>query len=359
MRYIIFRLFCAGRFLPVTYIRTVTGSSLNGRCHMTVYNGYGGSVKINRGTFDNPQWVTICEVMDWNVNVQREQIDTSILTDDKSRGAGWNQSIPGWREWNATFNYFTDPNTIQEQGKLEDYIIADASEGIDTVQLQLWVDDETNAYMGEGRIESVSSNTSVESPVIAQAKVKGFSYLVRVINGSPISPISADFFADNLIGPAPLTTYFYNRCLGHRLTYQWDINGDTISEYTVKNPIHTYTQPGVYDVTLNASNIYGTITKTIPRYIEVLAVPEADFTSNVITGKAPLIVDFTATASCPGNPTLYYSWDVDGDGKIDYTGQTCEHIYHDAGVHNVTLIVRNRIAAKTVIKRAYIIVTAE
>lgn len=322
---------------------------------MVVLNGYGGKLKVNTGTFYEPNWVMVGEVREWQLQLQRESIDISTQTNEEGK-AGWNASIPGWRQWAATFNYFVDPS-LPTQTTLEDFIIDDTvAKGAGTVQLQFSAGSDDDYYTGEARVTQLSPQVKLTDMVTNSASVEGTGYLVKILNGVTEPPIAVDFFGDNLIGPAPLTVKFYNRSTGVRLAYQWDVDGDADVDYTEKNPTHVYTEPGMYDVKLTASNLYGTITKTISRCVEVLAMPTADFAADVVTGAAPLRVNFTATASCPGNPTLYYSWDIDGDDKIDYVNSTCEHIYHKPGVYNVTLIVRNRIAAATVTKRAYVIV---
>lgn len=321
---------------------------------MAVLSGSGGNLKVNVGTFYEPQWAELGEVREWSIQVTREVIDITTQTNDDAKG-GWKASIPGWRNWTTSFSFFQDP-ALPTQTSISDYLLdEDIAKGSGTLQAQFWVNGDADMYVGEIRIKDITTAARTDATVGASVNADGTGYLIRMTNGVTEPPITADFFGDTTFGTAPLTTKFYNRSTGVRLAYQWDVDGDGATDYTTKNPTHVYAEPGVYDVKLTVNNVYGTITKTIPRYIEVLATPTADFTVDTSAGQVPLIVRFTAVASCPGNPTLYYSWDVDGDGKIDYTGQTCEHIYHKPGVYDVKLIVRNRIAATTVSKRGFIV----
>jgi len=51
------------------------------------------------------------------------------------------------------------------------------------------------------------------------------------------------------------------------ISWQWDVDGDDVVDYTVQNPSHTYT-PGDYDVTLTITNSNSSsITKVFPSYI--------------------------------------------------------------------------------------------
>ncbi|UBM63513.1 PKD domain-containing protein [Candidatus Sulfidibacterium hydrothermale] len=70
----------------------------------------------------------------------------------------------------------------------------------------------------------------------------------------------ARFTASPTGGTAPLTVTFTNHSLHTPTSWHWDF-GDGDSS-TLRNPTHTYTQVGVYTVTLTATNKYGTDTKT-------------------------------------------------------------------------------------------------
>ena len=50
-------------------------------------------------------------------------------------------------------------------------------------------------------------------------------------------------------------------------TWEWDVNGDDVIDYTESSFSHTYGSPGNYDVSLKVSNGSETITKVFPDYI--------------------------------------------------------------------------------------------
>ena len=79
---------------------------------------------------------------------------------------------------------------------------------------------------------------------------------------------NADFTADvSQTCENSLTVNFESSC--ENLTkWEWDINNDGITDYTTKNPSHTF-DDGIYDVTLTVSNKSQTIKKTLTNFINV------------------------------------------------------------------------------------------
>ncbi|WP_245860022.1 PKD domain-containing protein, partial [Methanosarcina spelaei] len=82
------------------------------------------------------------------------------------------------------------------------------------------------------------------------------------------------------------------------------------------------------------------------------SLPEAKFSSNVSSGKAPLTVSFTGESA--GDITSW-AWDFDNDGTVDSTEQNPVYTYTSAGNYTVNLTVAN--ANGTDSKSATIIVS--
>jgi cellulose 1,4-beta-cellobiosidase len=126
---------------------------------------------------------------------------------------------------------------------------------------------------------------------------------------------------------------------GDQLTYHWDFgDGDTD---TGRRPSHIYDTPGEYGVILKARDIHGA-TGSHTEQIQVTAPgntpPDASFTADPTSGRAPLTVNFDATGSNdPDGDELTYHWDF-GDGETD-TGETTSHIYSSSGTYTVELTV--------------------
>ncbi|WP_460219464.1 T9SS type A sorting domain-containing protein [Psychroserpens sp. MEBiC05023] len=54
-------------------------------------------------------------------------------------------------------------------------------------------------------------------------------------------------------------------------SWEWDVDGDDVIDYTTQNPTHTYNGEGSYDVALTISDGASTITKVYQNYVEVIA----------------------------------------------------------------------------------------
>ncbi|MCS6965800.1 MAG: PKD domain-containing protein [Candidatus Kapabacteria bacterium] len=91
------------------------------------------------------------------------------------------------------------------------------------------------------------------------------------IVGRPV----AGFGAQPLQGCVPLTVAFSDSSNG-AASWAWDVNGDGVTDYTTRNCIHTYQQPGQYTVRLIVSNSYGSDTLVRTNYITVYPLPVAD-----------------------------------------------------------------------------------
>ncbi|WP_135606014.1 PKD domain-containing protein [Methanococcoides sp. NM1] len=121
-------------------------------------------------------------------------------------------------------------------------------------------------------------------------------------------------------------------------------------------PDGTYTISGTYSAndifpskTLGDEDIIVSSTPSDP-----VVVPEADFSSNVVSGTFPLTVQFTDLST--GAPTEW-AWDFNTDSIIDSTEQNPEHIFTSAGNFDVKLGVVNSAGSDSVIKIDHIIVS--
>lgn len=74
----------------------------------------------------------------------------------------------------------------------------------------------------------------------------------------PVRPPVAIFTQDRYIGRAPLTVHFTDRSLGNPVTWEWRFGDGSMSDQ--KNPVHTYTTPGVYVVRERVTNNAGSDT---------------------------------------------------------------------------------------------------
>jgi PKD repeat protein len=177
---------------------------------------------------------------------------------------------------------------------------------------------------------------------------------------------AAQFTASTTSGKAPLTVKFTDLTGSTGTTlYKWDVNNDGKTDYTSKNPSHTYQTPGTYTVKLTVANANGSDIEIKTKYITVVSsatkstptpvpakAPSAQFTASATSGKYPLKVQFTDTSVSTGSTS--YQWDMNNDGKTDYTTKNPSHTYTTAGTFTVKLIVTNPYGSDSEIKTNYI-----
>ena len=85
------------------------------------------------------------------------------------------------------------------------------------------------------------------------------------------------------------------------------------------------------------------------------ALPVAAFTSDVVSGTAPLTVQFSDNST--GNPTAW-EWDFDNDGDIDSSEQNPAHAFDAAGMYDVKLTVSNPAGRDSEVKADCVTATA-
>lgn len=164
-------------------------------------------------------------------------------------------------------------------------------------------------------------------------------------------PPQANFSPSYISGYVPIELLFFDQSVRNPTHWLWDFGDQTTS--TLQNPRHTYSTPGVYAVTLTASNQWGQSSST--KKIAALTVPiipiVADFVGDPLTGTAPLEVTFTDLST--GTPTSW-EWDFDNNGSVDSTLQNPTYTYNDAGLYTVKLTASKIGSTDSEIKVEYI-----
>ena len=79
---------------------------------------------------------------------------------------------------------------------------------------------------------------------------------------SPALLPEPDFEATPLAGPPPLHVRFRDLTVNGPTAWSWDVDADGDVDATVQDPEVTYTTPGWFDVSLRATNVAGTATRT-------------------------------------------------------------------------------------------------
>lgn len=161
------------------------------------------------------------------------------------------------------------------------------------------------------------------------------------VNPLPNVAFNADVFA----GCAPLNVNFSNLVPGG--TYAWTFGDGSTS--TLENPSHTYTNSGLFDVSLTVTSGAGcSTTVTYSDYINVTPTPIANFSFN------PGELDIMNSSVVFDNTSLYaseFDWTF-GDGSGSNISEP-SHTYPENGNVNydITLIASNEFGcADTLVK---------
>ncbi len=179
------------------------------------------------------------------------------------------------------------------------------------------------------------------------------------IYGDTISnqPI-ADFEASSMQVYEGQGINFTDMSLNNPDSWTWTFSGGTPTTSSLPNPFNiVYNNAGVYDVTLEVGNFYGTDTKTKTSFITVIPnphVPEVNFSANMTTVMQDHSVNFTDLTT--NNPTDWL-WHFEGGTPNTSTLQNPTAIhYHTPGVYNVSLTASNNNGPASLTKDAYITV---
>ncbi len=207
------------------------------------------------------------------------------------------------------------------------------------------LDDSTNVNGSAILWNFGDGNTSTAVSPVHQYQAAG-TYLItlEVTNASGCKAIvtvpividpapDADFTAANACAGSEIQ--FQNNSTipsGTIIGYQWLFGDSTTS--TLTNPIHTFTLPGTYTVTLIATSDQG-CTDTATAQITIYANPVSLFTNLNAAGCGPLPVSFTDGSFIQSGNIVSWSWNF-GDGGTDSI-QNPIHIYQQSGNYTVSL----------------------
>ncbi|MCX6694572.1 MAG: metallophosphoesterase [Methanomicrobiales archaeon] len=144
---------------------------------------------------------------------------------------------------------------------------------------------------------------------------------------SSTTDVKANFSADTVRGPAPLGVTFTSRSSGDPDTFLYDFGDGCYSHDS--NPIHIYSFPGNYSVSLTVTGQKGSDTHTKVEYITVLAHPVERTTLVSVTSipsGATVFIDGVATGTTKVSNNLYkvtegvHSLKITKEGYRDWNG---------------------------------------
>ncbi len=129
----------------------------------------------------------------------------------------------------------------------------------------------------QGRLHAWSGSIAATTPDtyypnVTVASMNGaYPYIeIAVLLSGPVSALPvADFIADTLHTTVPSTIHFTDLSTGSPTSWAWTFGDGGTS--TSQNPSHTYTVPGIYTVTLTATNAFGSDSETKTAYLIISA----------------------------------------------------------------------------------------
>jgi len=145
---------------------------------------------------------------------------------------------------------------------------------------------------------------------------------------APVAAFTSDFTA----GCAPLVVNFQDLSSANTTAWLWTFTGGNPAMSNDQNPIVTYDTPGIYPVTLVATNGGGDNMFTQNSFINVTAAAPLSGFSTTVVGST---VDFESTSTGATN----FMWDF-GDGNFSME-ENPAHTYTEDGIYDVVLTVSN------------------
>ncbi len=134
---------------------------------------------------------------------------------------------------------------------------------------------------------------------------------------------------------------------GNYESISWDFGDGSAS--TEENPQHTYSEEGVYEVILSATNECGTVTES--KNVTISTIPIADYSASSTEGCIPFTVIYSNNSSA--NVTEW-EWSFPGGTPSTSTDENPTVTYSSTGVYDVSVIVNAAGGMDTLMMENYI-----
>jgi len=227
---------------------------------------------------------------------------------------------------------FTGTNLSGCKGLTTTFTDASTTDGQNAITGWTWYfgDGNSQSLTGGGNTQHTYPNTGIYTVKLVIVDAAGCKDSMTRTDYVITSDPQAGFTADTLACPGS-TVNFVNASTGNGLLYNWNFgDGNTTQAGT---PTHSYTNTGIYTVSLVATDQYGcSDTLTRVNYIKV-ARPFASFTVNdSISSCTPFEVNYTNTSQ------YYVSWNWWLYGGLS-TQVSPTQFYTIPGLYNISLEV--------------------
>lgn len=253
------------------------------------------------------------------------QTDTTDVTDKPSNIpialATPSSGVPPLEVTFSVSNSLTDKTFFKYEWKFKDGTKASSSKAVHT-------------FKEVGKHEVELTATDEEGQILVD------SVTVTVIESENELPLAAAT-ASPSSGSAPLDVRFKGSGSTDDngiKSYLWDFKDGSSSTET--DPSHEFSKPGTYQVELTVTDekdMTDKATVTITVEEPVNQAPVAVASASVLSGDAPLQVDFTGSDSSDDKGVVDYSWDFQ-DGSFSDQANT-SHTFNAPGVYDIALTV--------------------
>lgn len=152
-----------------------------------------------------------------------------------------------------------------------------------------------------------------------------------------VSPPVASFYGESLSGCAPVLMQFINTS-SFADTYFWTFESGNPATSTDPDPICSFAESGMYEVTLIATNSLGSDTAT--QLVTVSGGAQSSFFADNTPGS------FTVSFQNTSLDAFSFEWDF-GDGSPGSTDFFPTHTYDTTGTYTVTLVATNDCGSDT------------
>lgn len=236
--------------------------------------------------------------------------------------------------WKTTDPVTAEFNAIPVEGDAPLTVtFHDQSAGYITDWLWDFGDGETSALQNPTHVYTIPDLYTV-SLTVSNAYVNDVEEKIDYINVTDPSP-AIDFDGTPTSGTRPLSVVFTPSITNNKevTSWLWDF-GDGFTSI-LESPTHIYTEPGVYTVSLTATNTFGSGTVEKTDYITVTAIAvTADFIGTPLKGYGPLEVHFNDLST---GDALTWNWDFGTAGTS--TEQNPTVIFRTPGLYTVILVI--------------------
>jgi PKD repeat protein len=200
---------------------------------------------------------------------------------------------------------------------------------------------------GQWRLETVDLNAydGMSNIIVAFRNLAGYGNRLFVdninLNGTVAAPMpEASFTASSSTVCAGSSVTFTNTST-NATSYSWSFTGGTPATSTATNPTVTYSSPGIYTVSLTATNSTGSDTETITDMITVTGPPAAPGSITGLNTVCANQTGVTYTVSSVSGASSY-TWSVPSGATITSgQGTTSVTVNYGTSGGNITVTASN------------------